>query len=165
MTNLTQPVPRTFIPGETEVGSFMNAFRDALTALLNPPHFKGNIAGGTALSGSTNLAFSAIEDNYSGWNNSSNYWVVPSSWSGLYTVKFQIKQSTSVAIGAKVMKTGSAVIFSPNAAATGASGTGIVDEYRFSAGDQIAVQLTAGATTQNDSPAENTWLALRWVSA
>lgn len=157
---LNQPVPRTFIPGETEAGAFYNATRDALLALLNPPHFKGSFTTATSLAINTNLAWPAIEDNYSTWNSSSNYWVVPPTWSGLYiaTVRFKWNGTSPTSNPSiTIMKNGTKAAASANASSTTTfAGVSMTEFVRVAAGDQIAVQLgNAGFTTQSDSPADN----------
>lgn len=162
MTGLNQPVPRTFVPGETEAGAYFNAIRDALTALLNPPHFKGSITSATGLAVNTNIAWPAIEDNYSTWNSSSNYWVVPPTWSGLYIANVRFKwngSSPASAPAINLFKNGTKVVASANASSTATfAGVSVTEFVRVAAGDQIAVQITnATFTTQVDTGDNNTF--------
>lgn len=157
MTGINQPVPRTFVPGETEAGAFYNATRDALNALLGPPHFRGSITSATTLAINTNIAYPSIEDNYSTWNSSSNYWVVPPTWSGLYIAYVQFKWGTGPgsAPSCKIFGGASNATLkkqSPNGASTASfNGIQLSGGVRCNAGDQISVQLTgAGFTTQSD---------------
>jgi hypothetical protein len=163
MSSLNQPVPRTFSPGETEVGAYMNAsVRDAVNAILNPPHFRASITNGATLTANANIAWPSVEDNYSGWNSSSNYWVVPATWSGLYTVEVRFKWNGTAPTSApaiNVFKNGTKVLASANASSTsGFAGVSLTDRLRVVAGDQIAVQIgNAGFVCQTDTGDNNTF--------
>lgn len=172
MTNLNMPIPRNYVPGETEAGAFFNSTRDALNALLAPPHFKGSITAATALATGANIAYPSIEDNYGGWNATNHYWVVPPTWGGLYMVQIQFKWGSTGPASAPSIKVlggpanATALLTSPNAPST-ASFQGLDTGHfiRLSAGDQVSVQLMgAGFTTQSDSPADNNFFDLGFYS-
>lgn len=159
MTNLSQPIPRTFGPGETETGAFMNAARDALNALLNPPHFKGVLAASTAITSGTNIAWPSTEDNYAAWDSTNHWWVVPPTWGGLYIANIQFKwgsplPATNVVIGivgGAAGTTGLVHTPAPPAVVTN-GGMTLTAFVRANAGDKIGIQsLNSGFTSSADT--------------
>jgi hypothetical protein len=137
----------------------MNAIRDALNAAFNKAHFKGTLTPGTAVSAGTNIAYTAAEDNYSGWDGTNHWWVVPSGWGGLYEVVIQFKwgsttPSANQVIGLFGGASGTtALAHSPDPAAIIANGGNTLQDYvRVSAGDKIGVQsLNSGFTSSTDT--------------
>lgn len=132
----------------------------AQTAFLNnPPRFRGAIRSATALTTASNINFTTVvEDNYSGWNSSSHYWVVPVA--GLYEVHVSFKwngSSPSSAPAINLLDTGTAVLISANASSTSTfAGVQMHGLVRCAVNDQLAVQLAnAGFTTQVDAGDNN----------
>lgn len=172
MTNLNMPIPRNFAPGETEAGAFFNGIRDALNALLNPPHFKGSITAATALATGANIAFPSVEDNYSGLDATNHWWKVPPTWGGLYTVSVQFKWGSTGPTSAPAIKVlggasnATGLLTSPNAPSLSSfQGISTFHFIRVNAGDEISVQLVgAGFTTQSDPPADNNFFDIGFYS-
>ena len=160
MSGLQAPSPATWSVNLPPTAAGMNALRDALNFFLNKPLFKGSFTSGTSLSVNTNLPWPAVEDAYSAWNSSSNYWVVPTGCGGLYKANVSLKwngTSPASAPAVNVLKNGTKILVSANASSTaGFAGVQLHGDVRVAAGDQIAVQLAgAGFTTQVDTGDNN----------
>jgi hypothetical protein len=141
------------------------------TFLQNPPRFRGSILAATALGTGANVGFTTIsEDNYGGWNGSGHFWAVPVA--GLYYVSVQFKWGTTTPSSAPSTRVqggpGSvtALLQSPNATGiTSFLGIGVDGFVRCAVADQLCVQiLNAGFTSQNDSPADNNYMHVFFVS-
>lgn len=166
------PTPRTFGVSEFENAASLNSIRDALNFLLDPPHFKGSYTTGTLLAAGTNLAFPVVEDNYSGWNSTNHYYVVPPGCGGLYIATVQLKWNgtpPSTAPNVKVLggaSNATSMLVSPNAPNTaGFNGLELDGFVRCNAGDQLSVQIgAAGFTTVSDSPADNNFFEFYFYS-
>lgn len=91
MANLAVPIPRTFVPGETEVGSFFNAsVRDLGTFLLNTPLAILNQATPQSVSNATPTAIAydgTFLDTYGGHSNSVSNSRYTAQVTGWYFVK------------------------------------------------------------------------------
>lgn len=160
MSSVLPPNPAaTWSVGLPPTAAGMNALRDAFTAAFSPAHFKGTLGTGVAITAATNINWTAAEDNYSGWDSSNHWWVVPSGWGGLYEVVIQFKWGSStpaanVVVGLLGGAGGStALAHSPDAAAIVANGgLTLVDFVRVSAGDKIGVQsINSGFTSSTDA--------------
>lgn len=75
MANLPVPIPRTFTVGEVEFGAYLNALRDALLFLLNPPEaviYQTTVQTLTSGTPAMIQFDSFIVDTYGGHSNSTN---------------------------------------------------------------------------------------------
>lgn len=130
--------------------------------------FKGSIATTTAVPNATNLPFAALEDPFSGWDNSAHQWKVPQP--GLYRVEVCLKWNGTGA-GANtnihITQNGATAFQSPNAAgnSTGFGGMDSRDFLRCALNDNLAIQCNGTAfTTQTDAPADNNILLIERIS-
>lgn len=91
MANLAVPIPRTWVPGETEVGSYLNASaRDLSNFLLNTPLAILNQATPQSIANATPAALAydgTFLDTYGGHSNSSNNSRYTAQVTGWYFVK------------------------------------------------------------------------------
>jgi hypothetical protein len=128
VSNLPVPVMRNYVPGETEVGAFFNAQRDAMNFLLNVPACNAVQATpqtvGTAAW--TSLALdSTVFDSYGGHSNSTNnsrYTAQVSGWYLVFAASCWPSNATGWR-GIRVTKNGSQV--AGGATEVGASAAGV----------------------------------------
>lgn len=159
MAGPLEPNPATANVQQVMTAAGMNAIRDALIALSSPAHFKGTLGTGVAVTAATNIAWSAQEDNYSGWDSTNHWWVVPTGWAGLYQAVVQFKWGTTAPSANQVIGLvggaggTTALAHSPDPAAIIANGGNMfVDYVRVNAGDRIGVQsLNSGFTSSTDA--------------
>lgn len=159
MTGLAAPSPATFAVQQVGTAGGMNAIRDALNFFANPPHFKGVLGTGVAVAATTNIAWPSVEDNYSAWDATNHWWVVPAGCGGLYLATVQIKWGTTQpaanivisVVGGAAGTTAIAHSPAPEALANNA-GLDLTDFVRVNAGDKIGVQtLNSGFTSSADT--------------
>ena len=159
MTNPVDPSPATANVQQVMTAAAMNAIRDQITFLASPPHFKGVLGTGVAVAAATNIAWTATEDNYSGWDSTNHWWVVPAGCAGLYQAVAQFKWGSTTPTANQVIGlTGgaagtTAIAHSPDPAAIIANGGNqFMDYIRVNAGDKIGVQsLNSGFTSSTDA--------------
>lgn len=75
MANLPVPNPRTAVAGEFETAAFMNAFRDAINFVANPPLALLFQSTAQTINNTTNTAItfdSTVSDTYGGHSNTTN---------------------------------------------------------------------------------------------
>lgn len=178
MANLAVPIPRTFTPGEAEVGSYFNAgVRDLGTFLLNPPiaQLVQNTIQSIPNSAVTPLTFDGtINDSYGGHSNVTNnsrYTGQVTGWYLVAGVAAFATNGTGVRV-ARLRKNGSDIIYfdvwamavstasTPTAAAT----AGIV---QLNAGDyvELAGYQTSGGALNTIVAGPQSGMAVFWLHA
>ena len=115
MTNLAVPSPRTFTPGETEVGSYLNSLRDALNFLINPPILTATQASGQSIPNVTwtSLALDATSvDSYGMHSNSVNNTRAVAQVAGWYLVCGSVNWNPNSTgnRGIRLAKNGTAIV-------------------------------------------------------
>lgn len=121
MANLAVPIPRTFVPGETEVGSFLNAsVRDLGNFLLNTPLAVVNQATPQSITNGAPAALAydgTFLDTYGGHSNSVSNSRYTAQVAGWYYVKAGVVWAAN-ATGNRdiqIYKNGTAYTYSWNA--------------------------------------------------
>lgn len=171
MVNLQEPVPATAAVQQVMTAGGMNAIRDALNFLRNPPHFKGVLGSGAVIAAGTNIAWPSVEDNYAGWDSTNHWWVVPSGCDGLYIATVQVKWGTTLPaanivlglFGGAAGTTALAHSPAPEALANNA-GLDLTHFIRVSAGDKIGVQVLNGGVTASTDTVDSTYFDLGFYS-
>lgn len=176
MANLQWQPPRNFQVNETEVASYMNAIRDALTFLGNPPVCNAVQASPQSIptgSSWTSLALdSTAVDTYGGHSNTTNNSRYVSQAPGYYSVSGAAAISSNATgwRGARVAKSGAAIQggaseLSPNAAGvTAFSGPPVITYLNI--GDYVesqGLQTSGGALNSSVNTDANCALTAVWV--
>lgn len=161
MANLAVPIPRTFTPGETEVGSYFNAgVRDLGTFLLNPPIAQITQGSVQSIPNSavTPVTFdSTVNDSYGGHSNITNnsrYTAQVTGWYLVIGVAAFATNGTGVRV-ARLLKNGSSVVYfdvwaQAVTAASTPTATATAGILQLNAGDYVelgAYQTSGGALT------------------
>jgi len=171
MSGLPAPTIATDFVQQVMTAGGLNAFGQALSFFANPPHFKGLLGTGVATAVATNLALSSTEDNYSGWDATNHWWVVPAGCAGLYLANFQVKWGTTQPVANIVLAilggaSGTTVLAHSPAPAALANNSGLSLSHwiRVAAGDKIGFQTANGGFTSSADTVDSTFADLGFYS-
>jgi hypothetical protein len=121
--------------------------------------FRGINSTATAYAATTNIAFASRIDAISGWNATSNHFVIPVD--GWYRITFAFKWGLSgTGPAGLIVVGGTAAVVGPLPYQAAFSGGLLVWEADLTAGDTVSAQVTGAMTTTSDSPAENNYLII-----
>lgn len=179
MTSLPVPVPRTWTPGETEVGAYLNTIRDAINFLLNTPFAEvyqstvTTLVTGTA----TVLGFDAtLIDTYGGHSNTtlnSRYTAQVAGWYELTGVVQFNPNSTGYRL-AYWRKNGAfpnPSTYNTELAQVSPSATTVLLEtlqLQLAVGDyveMVATQTSGGNLNTFSGAGDSTRMSVRWIHA
>lgn len=176
MANLAVPITRTFTPGETEVGSYLNAgVRDLGNFLLNPPI--AQLTQGTVQSipngAATAVAFdSTVNDSYGGHSNVTNNSRYTAQVTGWYlvigVVAFAVNATGTRT--ARLRKNGSDIVYfdvwaQANTQASQPSATATAGILQLNAGDyvELAAYQTSTAALNTITSGPQPGMAVYWA--
>ncbi len=177
MANLAVPTPRTFTVGETEVGAYFNAVRDALNFLINIPIATVYQATAQTISPANTpvmLTFDAtVVDSYGGHSNSTNNSEYIAQVAGWYLITGSVcfvASSSGTYRKVQAYHNGSPIPYGPSqlppAGATYATSVPMVPAFIYMAvGDYVQIGATTDVasiatviSSQNNSSMTVFWL-------
>lgn len=176
MSNLPVPVPRTFVVGETGVAAYLNAVRDALTFLLNPPML---VAYQGTVQSLPNGAFTAasldqtLTDTYGSHSNTTNNSRMTAQVAGWYQTDGGISISANgtgnrdgqwAKNGSAITTPGSGLVETPSASFSTTQGMPGLQVF-LNTGDYLELwefQNSGGALNTNTSTFTS-YISARWV--
>ncbi|MDQ1734603.1 MAG: hypothetical protein QOH56_854 [Pseudonocardiales bacterium] len=121
--------------------------------------FRGMLAASTSVTGAANIAFTATEDNVSGWNATNKNWTVPTGFAGLYLFSIQCRCGGTAAVPiAELVINGSVVYIGSQPPSAAAATSTLVNTRALANGDTVSAQsLNAYVATVSGN---DNWLSI-----